>query len=600
MPRNPDIVRTTDVTHLAASPWSRLVGGVRDFLAYRIMSPEKREAFQTDFMGPGEPIASLKPEGEPARRWDYPPAVNIIYTPRAGMTSFDVLQNLASWDPVRYCIEERKNRVKARDWAIVPSRKTETPGEFDEAVQQLTQYWTYPDGENTFDLWVSQLLEDSFLYDAATLFRWPTRDGKGVAQHVPISGRTVKPLLDATGRRPRPPAPAYQQIIKGIPYAEFTSDQVIYAVRNPSCDSVYGMSEVEWLLLDINIALRRDTFDLSYYTQGNAPHGFGTTPEGWTPDQIKSWTTYFNSVLTGDPATRSRIQWVPAGFSFERWLEREEDKYVKFSEFIVRRCCAIFHVSSQAYTGQVNRSTAETADESQAESADAPLMQWIETLITREIQMVQGFPDLQFQFVSERTRDELKAAQKEEIEIRCGKKSLDEVRTAGGLEEIGIPPFVMTAQGPVYLRGQNPEYQKKYADFFAQLDEEETAKVPPQLKPFVGQGEEDQTNGATPAEGTQKPEGQKPEEKQAAIEEELRKWRKVALRCAKEGRAQKRFESALIPECLRAFIESQLQNSANDVDSVFSTAQALAKGNALNGESFRSEGQAKRGFGAYP
>lgn len=600
MPRNADIVRTTDLTHLAASPWSRLVGGIRDLLAYRIMTPEKREAFQSDFMGPGEPITSLEPEGAPARRWDYPPAVNILYTPRAGMTSFDVLQNLASWDPVRYCIEERKNRVKARDWAIVPSRKAQTPGEFDEAIQQLTRYWTYPDGENTFDLWVSQLLEDSFLYDAATLFRWPTRDGKGVAQHVPISGRTVKPLLDATGRRPRPPAPAYQQIIKGIPYAGFAADQVLYAIRNPSIDSVYGMSEVEWLMLDINIALRRDTFDLSYYTQGNAPHGFGTTPEGWSPAQIKEWATYFNSILTGDPGARARIQWVPAGFSFERWLEREEDKYVKFSEFIVRRCCAIFHVSPQAYTGQVNRATAETADESQAESADAPLMQWIEALITREIQMVQGFPDLEFRFVSARARDELKTAQKEAIEIRSGKKSLDEVRVEAGLEEIGIPPFVLTAQGPVYLRGQNPAYQKKYAGFFAQLDEEETAKVPPQLKPFVGQETREQTSGATPPEDTQKPEEQKPEEKQAAIEEELRKWRKVALRCAKEGKAQKRFESDRIPADVRAYVESALQRSPDDIDAIFTSAQARAKGNALNGGSFRSEGQAGPGFRAYP
>lgn len=569
MPRNPDIVRTTDLSHIAASPWASIIGGLRNLIAARIMTPEKRQAFQTDFMGPGEPVAALRPERTPARQWDYPPAVNVVYTPRAGLTAFDILRNLADFDPVRYCIEERKNRVKARQWAIVPADKGRgDTSRLDRAIEELTRYWSYPDGENTFDLWISQLLEDSFLYDAATIFRWPTRDGKGTAEHVVVSGRTIKPLLDATGRRPRPPAPAYQQIIKGVPYAEFTSDELVYAVRNPSVDSPYGMSEVEWLMLDINIALRRDTFDLSYYTQGNAPHGFGTTPEGWTAQQIAEWNTYFDSILAGDPAGRSKIKWVPHGFTFERWLEREEDKYVKFSEFIVRRCCAIFHVNPQAYTGQVNRATAETADESQAESADVPLMQWIEALITREIQTVQGHPDLEFRFVTERSRDELKAAQKEEIEIRSGKKSLDEVRAEAGLDEIGIPPFVMTGQGPVYLRGQNPEYRKKYAAFFAELDRQETAGDVRTAGP----------GSAPPTDAGSEAEAQEAEEmKRAAVEAELGKWRRVALRCAKEGKRQKHFHSEVIPAALQDGIRAALEAASDpgEIARIFDVAELV-------------------------
>lgn len=568
MARNPDIVRTADVSAMAASPWARFWGGVRNYLAARIMTAEMRAAFQTDFMGPGEPTAALGPAGTPARQWDYPPGTNLLYTPRAGLTAFDVLQNLAAFDPVRYCIEERKNRVKARQWAIVPADKGRgETARLDRAIADLTRYWNYPDGRNTFDLWISQLLEDSFLYDAATIFRWPTRDGKSTAEHVVVSGKTIKPLLDATGRMPRPPAPAFQQIIKGVPYREFTSDELVYAVRNPSVDSPYGMSEVEWLMLDINIALRRDTFDLSYYTQGNAPHGFGTVPEGWTAEQIAQWNIYFDSILAGDPAGRSKIKWVPHGFTFERWLEREEDKYVKFSEFIVRRCCAIFHVSPQAYTGQVNRATAETADESQAESADAPLMQWIEALITREIQTVQGHPDLEFRFVSERSRDELKAAQREEIEIRSGKKSLDEVRAEAGLDEIGIPPFVMTGQGPIYLRGQNPDYQRKYAPFFAMLDEQEAAGPRREL----AGGEEETPPPATPGEE----EAQEPEDKRAAIEAELKKWRRVALRCAREGKPQKPFRSRVIPAALQDGIRIALQAASDpgEIEKVFSIAE---------------------------
>lgn len=552
-------VRLTDLSQMAANPAAAYALMNRSSLLAN-QTAQDIAAFTSGFMPPGMPISPLEPFGTPARRFDYPTSINVQYTPRAGLTNFTILKNFAAWDPVRYCIEERKNRIKARKWAIAPLDAGEgKTGKYDHAIQKLTQYWSYPDGENTFDLWLGQLLEDSFLYDAATIFRWPTRDGKATAQHVAIDGKTISPLLDITGRRPRPPLPAYRQIIKGIVWDNFTSDQLLYAVRNPSNDSAYGMSEVEWLLLVINIALRRDTFDLSYYVEGNAPQGFLGAPEGWTPDQIKTFQAWFDSVLAGNAKTRSRVQIVPGGFDFQRWIEREEDKYVKFSEFVVRRACAIFHVAPDAYTAQVNRATAQISDERQAESADEQLMQWISSIITREIQAVQGYPDLCFAFVSERESNRLNAAQADKIEIESGQRSLDELRSEKGLSEIGIPPFVLTGQGPVYLRGSNPEYQAKYKKFFEELDAEPEPETIPSAKPPM---ESTANTTEKPTENPlEKPPVEQPKAALAQALADLKKWRKVALRCAKDGKAQRRFESEAIPSGLAEDIRNKISDS---------------------------------------
>ena len=38
-----------------------------------------------------------------------------------------------------------------------------------------------------------------------------------------VDGSTIKVLLDETGRRPQPPAPAYEQIIHGRPWRLLTA-----------------------------------------------------------------------------------------------------------------------------------------------------------------------------------------------------------------------------------------------------------------------------------------------------------------------------------------------------------------------------------------
>jgi hypothetical protein len=532
-------------------------------------------AFGDQFLGPGTPMNTFR-GGYPPRTMDYPASVNIRILPDR---PFLVLKNLAAWDPVRYCMERRKYGIKSRRWAIVPEdpdlKKT---SKYDKAIKDLTTYWKMPDPQNkqTFDLWSSSLLEMSFTWDAAPVMRWPTRDGKGIACHRLIDGSTIVPKLDSLGNTPLPPAPAYQQAIKGIPLTEYSSEKLLYLVRNPRPDSPYGMSEVEWLMICVNIALRRDTSDLLHWTTGNVPYGFGETPEDWTPQQIEEWGKVWDDMMSGDLIERSKIKWGPHGMNFKEFQQRNQGSQDwKFYEWSARRACAIFGISPTAYAGQVNRATAETAEEAQGELAEEPLCQWLEQIITTEIQTVQGQPDLCFRFVTEKQHNDLETAQANKEKIFSGQTSLDEILNEAGQDEIGVPPFVvLPGQGIQYLRGQNPQYMLKYKKFFEMQDEIEAAKIPAQLQAAAKPGEEKPGEKKLPGQEPEKPaEEEKLEKKPAALSEksrdalsDLRKWRRAAMRGARE------FQSDNIPAAIAKDVRRDLQGESPDVQKVFESA----------------------------
>ncbi len=89
-------------------------------------------------------------------------------------------------------------------------------------------------------------------------------------------------MIGEDGRAPEAPDPAYQQILKGVPAADFSADELIYLPRNLRSHRLYGMSPVEQIALTVNIALRRDAATLDYYRTGSSPDAFATLPKEWT------------------------------------------------------------------------------------------------------------------------------------------------------------------------------------------------------------------------------------------------------------------------------------------------------------------------------
>ena len=182
----------------------------------------------------------------------------------------------------------------------------------DATCDKIEDFFAMPDKIHTWNEWMRLLVEDLLVIDAATIYPRMNKGG-GLYALEPMDGAMVKVLIDQTGRSPLPPLPAYQQILKGLPVIDYTTEELIYRPRNIRTNRMYGYSPVEQILVTVNIAMRRQMSQLEYYTEGSVPTMMFGTPTDWGADQIREFQDWFNSMLAGNTAQRAKARFIPGG-----------------------------------------------------------------------------------------------------------------------------------------------------------------------------------------------------------------------------------------------------------------------------------------------
>ena len=382
---------------------------------------------------PGYPLAPLEPER--LRLWDFPVGVNTIYTPRAyEAVAFDELRLLADrHDITRLAIETRKDQLEKLDWTIKPLALQRPDADTRARCERLAGFWRRPDGERPFASWLRELLEDLLVLDAPAIELRRNRGGDIIGLDV-VDGATIKVLVDETGRRPRAPAPAYEQVIHGRPWKLLTADELLYVPRNPRPHKAYGFGPVEQIIMTVNIALRRQAMQLHHFTEGNVPPGLLNAPDGWSVEQIRQFQEWFDSVLAGNTGARSRLVWGPSGTRYQAFKEAPYKD--EFDEWLARIVCYAFSLPATAFIRQVNRATAEAAQEAALAEGLAPLMGWVKRLIDHVIQDRLGQADLEFAWVDLRPADPAEQAKVLDIYVRSGIYTVNEARNLLGLDPI--------------------------------------------------------------------------------------------------------------------------------------------------------------------
>jgi hypothetical protein len=250
-----------------------------------------------DWFGPLDPLRPIAPPEIAGRRFDFPPGYNLVTRPRAyEPIGFDELRAFAdAYDLLRLVIETRKDQMERQCWrikarALHPQRR----GASDDAgtnarIAALEKFFKKPDAVTGWKTWLRALLEDMFVIDAATLYCQRTRSGRLCALHQ-LDGATIKRVIDDWGRTSLPYRstdgatvypPAYQQVLKGLPAVDYSARDIIYRPRNVRAHKVYGYSPVQQVLMTVNIALRRQLWQLDYFTEGSIPDALIGVPQSW-------------------------------------------------------------------------------------------------------------------------------------------------------------------------------------------------------------------------------------------------------------------------------------------------------------------------------
>jgi Phage portal protein len=383
------------------------------------------------WFGPQQPLAPQAPPDVKGRQFDYAFGANLNYIPRSeGGVSFAELRGLADALPLlRAVIETRKDQVAAQNFTVRQRARANLP-DASARIDKALGFFARPDRRRSFGDWLRMLLEDLLVIDAATIYPRYARSGALYSLDI-IDGATIKPLIGEDGRAPEAPDPAYQQILHGVPAADFSADELLYLPRNVRAHRTYGMSPVEQIALTINIALRRDIATLDYYRTGSSPDSFATLPKEWTGDQIRQFQDYFDALMSGNSARRRMVKFMPSDFKLIE--ARQPPLKDLYDEWLAKVICYAFSVPASPFVSQVNRATGETMRLQATQEGLVPLKNWIKSALDQIIQVSMGEPGLEFIWVGDDAIDPLQQAQTLNILVAAGIKTREEARAELGL-----------------------------------------------------------------------------------------------------------------------------------------------------------------------
>lgn len=406
------------------------------------------------WFGPGTPMAPQAPEEVKGRAFDFPSNVNLLTTQRpASPVTYDTLRAFAdSYDLLRLIIETRKDQMERLRWVIqLKDPKDRLTSQKRNRIKELTKFFMKPDGEHHWNQWLRMCLEDVFVVDALTLHRRRTRGGQLVALDQ-IDGATMRRVLDDWGRTPEDPEDiAYQQILKGMPAVNYTRDEILFRPRNLRIHKIYGYSPVEQIMMTINIGLRRQVFQLNFFTEGNMPSALIGVPEQWTPDQIRTFQEWFDGILQGNLSERRKARFVPSAVGKTYIPTQETQLFGEAEDWLARVCCFAFSLNPQPFIKMMNRATSEVASNEAQATGLEPLKMFIKGIIDDVLAEDLDGEDFELMWRGDDELDPVKRQQITEADVKCGLSTLNEGRLAQGKDPYDDPrfdePMFMTSNG---------------------------------------------------------------------------------------------------------------------------------------------------------
>lgn len=451
--------RVTDMTDAAARLAMSNVGGSANPANSGSTGPAPGivQGTGADWFGPLNPMSPVAPPEVEGRQWDFPVGYNLQTTvkPWEGISPHQLRALADSHDILREVIETRKDQLAKMPWSIktrVKANGDSSTDDDDPAIDEIETFFRRPDGIHDWARWLRMLVEDLLVIDSPAIYMRATKGGKLLGLE-PIDGATIKPIIDDWGRRPSPPVPAYHQVLHGLPAVPYTSDYLHYAPRNVRTNKAYGYSPVEQVVMTVNIALRRQVFQLQWYTEGNMPEGFAQTPEGWTADQIAQFQKNWDAMLAGNSAARRRVMFVPGGAAKAFQATKEPDLTGKTDEWLARVICFAFSISPQPFISMMNRATAETAHDQSLQEGLLPLMLWVKELVDFFIAKFWPKALVEFTWSDDRQPDPKEQADTLTELVTKGLMKVNEGRDRLGLDPVegGDELRVLTATGYVLV-----------------------------------------------------------------------------------------------------------------------------------------------------
>jgi hypothetical protein len=176
-------------------------------------------------------------------------------------------------------------------------------------------------------------------------------------------------------------------VLYGLPAGSYTLDEMDYLRETARTESVYGISRVERIIMRVNQALRKQSFDLARFTDGATPLGLIEPPANltWSPEELETFERLFNGLLAGSDALRVRAKVLPPGAHWQGL--QGDDPLLAFDRYLLNITVAAFGLTMDelGFTETSNRSVGQTQEGVIYRRAVAPVIGLVAGFLTRKV-----------------------------------------------------------------------------------------------------------------------------------------------------------------------------------------------------------------------
>ena len=357
------------------------------------------------------------------------------------------LRRFAETPVARRAINVIKDRIVGMRWRIQPrrGRVLEQIPDGAQRIQVLTENFEAPNPDDSFRSLIEQVLEDVIVggYGAIEIdlvegWTGPSAGGTPALPLLmwPVDGATIRMMTDWDGR---PDSPRYAQVT-GLYGADgqivLNDNELSYIRLNPRTHTPFGLGRVEVAFETINAFL--GAYRYAGRLASNSVVQYALWLQGLTPAHHERLIRWWQDEIEG--TGRVPIMSAESKPEVLRFAAgTDADLRLAWQEFLVRIIANAFDLPAQflGLEQDVNRATAGEMSELAFRSAIVPTARLVAEYLTRDaIAKRLGWTDLEFVFTDVDAQDEMERAQIDEILLRNGVVTVNEVRRARGLAEI--------------------------------------------------------------------------------------------------------------------------------------------------------------------
>lgn len=348
------------------------------------------------------------------------------------------LRRFAETPVARRAINSIKDRIAGMRWRVQPKngRKLEELDGGAARTAVLTDNLDTPNHDDSFRSLAEQVLEDVIVGGFGAIEVQPSGDERRPLDLFPVDGATIRMRSDWDGK---PDSPRYVQATGRIgkdANIVLQDDELIYIRLNPRTHTPFGLGRLEVAFETVNAFLGANRH--AARLASNTVVQYALWLKDLTPSQHERLIRWWQDDIEGTGRVPIlSIENKPEVLRFGSGTD--EDLHIAWQEFLMRIIADAFDLPPffLGLEGDVNRATADAAMDQAFRTAIVPTARLFAEHLTRDaIGKKLGWHDLEFVFVDVDAKNEREEAEIQEILLRNGVLSVNEVRAMRGLPKI--------------------------------------------------------------------------------------------------------------------------------------------------------------------